>query len=76
MEIGLLFASTGGKCNKPPRNATAEAKRKWRNKRAQRLRIEHKEKDRLGYSTLEEYRKARQNAFIHGTKIHKENSDG
>ena len=42
-----LFASTGGKCNKPPTNATAEAKRVWRNKLAQRRRIEHREKNGL-----------------------------
>ena len=64
-----LFAATGGKCNKPPTNATAEAKRVWRNKLAQRRRIEHREKDRLGYPTLEEYRKARQDAFINKTII-------
>ena len=47
-EIGQLIASTGGKCNKPPINATADAKRHYRNKKARVRRIEHKHAQDLG----------------------------
>ena len=55
-EIGYLISRTGGKCNRPPRLATADTKRRWRNDLAKKRRFEHKEAKSLGM-TRKEYKR-------------------
>ena len=52
-EQGQLIALTGGKCNKPPRLATVEVKRRWSNALAKRRRFEHKQAKEIGVTRKE-----------------------
>lgn len=62
-EIGQMIASAGGKCNKPPTNATAEARRLWRNKRARVRAFETKLAKQIGV-TRKQFKEAQTYAFI------------
>ena len=65
-EIGQMIASAGGKCNKPPSLATAEAKRLWRNKRARVRGIEHKLAKEVGI-TRKKLKEVRTYAFVNSS---------
>ena len=68
LDLWVIIAGTGGKCNKPPRNATAEARRRRRNLMAQRRRVIKNMAIEAGYDNIKHYLAYRQRNFIYGYK--------